>query len=110
MPKWIRNSLVALGILGVVSAAPLVRVSGANDMQICVTIPQAHKQRAVDAFVHLYNYQETVQTETGATIPNPQTEGQFAVQQVREFVKGTIGRSEKRKKIDAVTVEEVDVQ
>ncbi len=109
MKKSIRNSLVGLGLLGVVLAAPLV--VGA-DFNICVTIPEAGKQRAVDSFVDVYKYQETIPSSTGAYIPNPQSQGQFAIFQVKEFVRRTVKRSETRKALDAAkeAIEEIDIQ
>ncbi len=93
MKKWIKAVLMSLGLLGVVLAAPLV---GGADFDICVTVPQAAKQRAVDAFVDVYKYPETVPdplSSTGAYISNPQNQGQFAKQEVIEFVKRTMIRS-----------------
>ena len=103
--------LAAVLVLSVnVSRTPVEAQAG--DLQICITVPAVAKQRAINGFADLYRYQENIINESGALIPNPQSKGQFAVQQVREFIRRTVKRSETRTAIDTArdAVEEVDVQ
>jgi len=88
MKKWIRNSLVVVGILGVASAAPLILddVLAQTDLTLCVTAPGAVASRMEDALSYTYGYTDTVPTGSGSdTIPNPVSKETFANQVLIDF-------------------------
>jgi hypothetical protein len=53
------------------------------DLKITITIPSAQKSDLIEAFADLYNYQAT----DNEGKPNPQSKSQFALSQVKNFIK-----------------------
>ena len=69
MKKFLRNSLVVLGLVGVASAASVLGQTA--DLNICVTLDSADKQEIILGISTRGNYQENIPDETGELIPNP---------------------------------------
>ena len=55
-------------------------------MEIKLTIPTEKKQGIIDAFCSVYGYQTEIDGGEGM-VPNPQTQGEFAKEQIMKFVK-----------------------
>jgi len=61
---------------------------------ISITIPDTVATRVVNALCSTYGYQAIITNPDGTTNTNPITQGQFAKQQVIQFIKNTVSTSE----------------
>lgn len=70
----------------------LAITSPASAGQVCLTLPDATQAQLVKNFTDAHGYQETIMDNvTGATVPNPETRGQFAKRIILEvFRQGVI--------------------
>lgn len=56
-------------------------------MNITITIPDGKKDAIISAFAVVYGYETEVLDGDGNLIPNPQTKKDFALEQLRDFVR-----------------------
>lgn len=61
---------------------------------LTINIPDANASRIIGDICTFWNYQATLTDMTGNTIPNPETQNQFARRMVLETMKGWVATVE----------------
>ena len=77
-------------------------------IQITFTIPDAIKDRVINAFAKRYAYQETITNSDGTTSPNPQTKAQFAKQVITDLLIDSIIVAEVNPAVEATRQAAID--
>lgn len=66
-------------------------------MIVTITIPEAHKDKVIDALAKIAGWEANIQNAQGETIPNPEAKAVAAKRAVIEYIKSSTMSNEEAK-------------